>query len=62
LRTAVSFLPTYVATVEALGPGAPAASVPPDIVEAEQLIARVGHLLLWLPYRIKRWLLPSLIV
>jgi uncharacterized protein DUF5825 len=39
--------------------------VPPDIVEAfeaEQLIARVGHLLLWLPYRIKRWPLPSLIV
>jgi hypothetical protein len=57
--------PAYLSTVDALLPGAPAASLPAAILEefvAEGLAGQAGDLAWWLPYRVRRWPWPSMIV
>ena len=57
--------PAYLAAVEALIGGAPAASVPAGILEdfaAEGLAGIAGGSAWWLPYRVRRWPWPSMIV
>lgn len=57
--------PAYLAAVETLIGGAPAASVPAGILEdfaAEGLAGIVGGSAWWLPYRVRRWPWPSMIV
>jgi hypothetical protein len=55
----------YRLVLEALLPGVPPSGLDPDIVQefaAEGLVAYVGGLLTWLPYRLRRWPLPSMLV
>jgi hypothetical protein len=57
--------PAYLAAVEALIGGAPAASVPAGILAdftAEGLAGVAGGSAWWLPYRVRRWPWPSMIV
>jgi uncharacterized protein DUF5825 len=57
--------PAYLSTMDALLPGTRAADLPPDILEAyvsEGLAGQAGELAWWLPYRIRRWPWPSMIV
>lgn len=57
--------PAYLTVFEQLEHGAPASAVDVDIAreyEAEDLVAAFADTLLWLPYRLRRWPLPSMIV
>jgi hypothetical protein len=57
--------PAYLSTMDALLPGARAADLPADILDAfvsEGLAGQAGDLAWWLPYRVRRWPWPSMIV
>lgn len=57
--------PAYLAAVETLIPGALADSVPPDILAhliEEGLVGTADAFAWWLPYRVRRWPWPSMIV
>lgn len=57
--------PDYLRAIDVLLAGARAGKVPPDIVgafEQERLVATVGGILWWLPYRVRRWPLPAMTV
>lgn len=57
--------PHYLAAVETLIPGAPSDSVPPDVLAhlvEEGLVGTADDLAWWLPYRVRRWPWPSMIV
>jgi len=57
--------PAYLSTMDALLPGTRAADLPAGILDAfvtEGLAGQAGELAWWLPYRIRRWPWPSMIV
>lgn len=57
--------PAYIAAVHTLLDGAPVDAVPEPILSAfleEGLAGVVGELAWWLPYRVRRWPWPSLVV
>jgi hypothetical protein len=57
--------PEYLAAIETLLPGAPSDAVPPGVLDdfiAEGLAGVAGDLAWWLPYRVRRWPYPSMIV
>ncbi|MFC8849485.1 MULTISPECIES: DUF5825 family protein [unclassified Micromonospora] len=57
--------PAYLKVLDQVIEGAPASDVDLDIARdfaAEGLVAQVGTMLVWLPYRLRRWPLPSMIV
>lgn len=57
--------PAYLAAIEVLIDGAPASQVPADVLNAfveEGLAGLAGDLAWWLPYRVRRWPWPSMIV
>jgi hypothetical protein len=57
--------PTYLAVIESLIGGAAVADLPADILAdfvAEGLAGQAGELAWWLPYRVRRWPWPSMIV
>jgi hypothetical protein len=57
--------PGYLAALDTLLDGAPAADVPPEILRAfvdEGLAGVAGDLAWWIPYRVRRWPWPSLVV
>ncbi|MFF8727088.1 DUF5825 family protein [Streptomyces sp. NPDC015171] len=59
LRRFTADEPHYEDTIERLAYGAPADSVPADVLDdfrTEKLVLDVGPLAWWLPYRISRWL------
>ncbi|KUN81502.1 hypothetical protein AQJ66_24195 [Streptomyces bungoensis] len=50
--------PEYRAAIELLADGAPAVDVPTAITDdflQEELAARIGEFLWWMPYRVRRW-------
>ncbi|MCC8246719.1 DUF5825 family protein [Saccharothrix luteola] len=57
--------PDYLAAVETLMPGARSDSIPPDVLAHlidEGLVGTVDAFAWWLPYRVRRWPWPSMIV
>jgi hypothetical protein len=57
--------PAYLATIDALLRGAPVAELPAEVIGAfveEGLAGQAGDLAWWLPYRVRRWPWPSMIV
>ena len=57
--------PAYLAAIEALIDGAPAADIPEGVLREfvdEGLAGLAGDLAWWLPYRVRRWPWPSMIV
>jgi hypothetical protein len=57
--------PRYLEVVDQLRAGAPAEQVPVDVAQAllaENLVLRVGELLWFAPYRVRRWPVPSPVV
>lgn len=57
--------PTYLAAIETLIDGAPAADVPEGVLREfvdEGLAGLAGDLAWWLPYRVRRWPWPSMVV
>ncbi|HVQ96067.1 MAG TPA: DUF5825 family protein [Mycobacteriales bacterium] len=58
-------VPEYLTAIETLLPGAPSAAVPAEVLAefvAEGLAGTAGDLAWWLPYRVRRWPYPSMIV
>ena len=57
--------PAYLAVLDQVMDGAPVADVDLDVARdlaAEALVVQVGTMLVWLPYRLRRWPLPSMII
>lgn len=57
--------PAYLAVLAQVLDGAPVAEVDLDVARdfaAEGLVVQVGTMLVWLPYRLRRWPLPSMII
>jgi hypothetical protein len=57
--------PDYLAAIGVLLPGAPVGAVPPHVLDdyvAEGLAGLAGDVAWWLPYRVRRWPYPSMIV
>ncbi len=57
--------PGYISAVDQLIPGVRADLVEPEVLDdfrAERLVASVGNMVWWLPYRVRRWPLPSMTV
>ncbi|MEV0727320.1 DUF5825 family protein [Polymorphospora sp. NPDC050346] len=57
--------PAYLAVLDQLMDGADLTTVDLDIARdfgEEGLVTKVGDLLVWLPYRLRRWPLPSMVV
>jgi hypothetical protein len=57
--------PAWLAAIEPLLTGTPAAGLPPDVLAGfveEGLAGRAGDLAWWLPYRVRRWPWPSMLV
>jgi Family of unknown function (DUF5825) len=57
--------PAYLSTVDALIAGAPRSAVPPQVLAdfvGEHLVGEVGDLVWWLPYRVRRWPWPAMVV
>jgi hypothetical protein len=55
--------PDYLAVINAIQSPAPAAGLPEGIVadlEAENLVGRIGGLVWWVPYRVRRWPMPAM--
>ncbi|PTA47533.1 hypothetical protein C8054_03905 [Micromonospora sp. RP3T] len=57
--------PAYLAMLAQVMEGAPISDIDLDIARdfaAEGLVVQVGTMLVWLPYRLRRWPLPSMII
>jgi hypothetical protein len=57
--------PRYLEVIDQLLSGVPAERVPADVAQAllvENLVVRVGGLLWFAPYRVRRWPMPSPVV
>lgn len=57
--------PAYLAVLDAIRDGAPMGAVDLDIARdfaSEGLVTKIADTLVWLPYRLRRWPLPSMIV
>lgn len=57
--------PAYLAVLAQVMDGAPVVEVDLDVARdfaAEGLVVQVGTMLVWLPYRLRRWPLPSMII
>ncbi|WDZ82722.1 DUF5825 family protein [Micromonospora cathayae] len=57
--------PAYLAVLAQVMDGAPVSDVDLDVARdfaAEGLVVQVGTMLVWLPYRLRRWPLPSMII
>lgn len=57
--------PVWLAAMDSLLTGSPVAAVPAEVLDAyvaEGLAGRAGDLAWWLPYRVRRWPWPSMIV
>lgn len=55
--------PDYLAVINEIQIPAPAESLPEDIVTdlaAENLVARIGDFVWWVPYRVRRWPMPAM--
>ncbi|MFI9586803.1 DUF5825 family protein [Streptomyces sp. NPDC052236] len=65
LRRFTADEPEYEEVIERLAYGAPAESVPAEVLadfRGEQLVLDVGELAWWLPYRVSRWLQESMVI
>ena len=57
--------PAYLAVLDQLMDGAAITDVDLDVARdfgAEGLVTKIGDLLVWLPHRLRRWPLPSMVI